>query len=104
MDRRPRARSTHLAAAGVLLGASAWLLGGCAADAELAQDVHDVGIADFSRPIQGPVPEVVATPLPDVEPPSVTQVDNVTELGDGTKIEKKAVEITAVDQIGKSVV
>ena len=97
MDRRPRARSTHLAAAGVLLGASAWLLGGCAADAELAQDVHDVGIADFSRPIQGPVPEVVATPLPDVEPPSVTQVDNVTELGDGTKVERKAVEITAVD-------
>lgn len=97
MERRSRARSTHLAAAGVLVGAAAWLLAGCATDAELSQDVRDVGIADFSRPIQGPVPEVVATPLPDVEPPSVTQVDHVTEFGDGSKVERKAVEITAVD-------
>lgn len=97
MDRRLRARTTRLAAAGVLLGTAAWLLPGCASDAERAQEVREVGVADFSRPIQGPVPEVVATPLPDVEPPSVTQVDRVTEFDDGTKVEKKAVEITAVD-------
>ena len=85
------AASLGLAAAVVALGAA------CATAPEREQQVRDVGIDAFSRPIDGPVPEVVATPLPDVEPPSVTEIDHVTELSDGTKVETKATEVTAVD-------
>ena len=92
--RGPAPRRAFATLAAALLAA---LASGCVGGAEHEQQVRDVGVADFSRPIQGPVPEVVATPLADVEPPSVTAVDNVTELGDGTRIERKAEEITAVD-------
>jgi hypothetical protein len=92
--RGPAPRRAFATAAAALLVAAA---SGCVGGAEHEQQVRDVGVADFSRPIQGPVPEVVATPLADVEPPSVTTVDSVTELGDGTRIERKAEEITAVD-------
>ncbi len=85
------AASLGLAAAVVALGAA------CATAPEREQQVRDVGIDAFSRPIDGPAPEVVATPLPDVEPPSVTEIDHVTELSDGTKVETKATEVTAVD-------
>ncbi|MBM4099944.1 MAG: hypothetical protein FJ260_08330 [Planctomycetes bacterium] len=94
----PRKAIAALAVALLVLAAP-----GCVGGAEHEQQVRDVGVADFSRPIEGPVPEVVATPLADVEPPSVTAVDNVTEFGDGTRIERKAEEITAVDPASQKV-
>lgn len=81
---------------GVAIGCLA-ALAACAASPEHEQRIRDVDIEAFSRPLDGPVPEVVATPLPDVEPPSVTEIDHVTELSDGTKVETKATEVTAVD-------
>ena len=69
----------------------------CSATPEHEQQVRDVGVEAFSRPIEGQPPEVIATPLADVEPPSVTNIDHVTELSDGTRVETKAVEVTAVD-------
>jgi hypothetical protein len=71
--------------------------GGCTGSPELTQDVHDVEIDAFSRVPTGVIPEVVATPMPDVEPPSVTEIDHTVETADGAKFDRKAEEITAVD-------
>ena len=97
-DRRPW-RSTSAPCSTLVAGAFAVAIGvgGCSSSPELTQDVRDVGIAAFSKPPKGPMPEVVATPMPDVEPPSVTEIDHSVETADGTRFERKSEAITAVD-------
>ena len=96
----PRRRRSPSAFRRFLAACAAWTLlgtGGCTGSPELKQDVHDVGIDAFSRVPTGAIPEVVATPMPDVEPPSVTEIDHSVETADGTKFDRKAEEITAID-------
>ena len=69
----------------------------CSSSPELSQEVRDVGIDAFSRAPAGPMPEVVATPLPDVEPPSVTTVETEVTLPNGTTVVRREEAITAVD-------
>lgn len=85
-------RALRAAALAAVLAAA-----GCITGAEHEQRIHDVGIESFSRPVEGEVPEVVATPMPDVEDPKVVRNDDVDTAGDGTAIERKSTEITAVD-------
>lgn len=70
---------------------------GCETSPELAQEIRDVDLAAFSRPVSGPAPEVVATPLPDVEPPSVTEIEKDVTLPNGTTITRREEAISAVD-------
>ena len=69
----------------------------CSTGPQHEQQVRDVGLGEFSRPIEGDVPEVVATPMPDVEEPKVVRNDDVVTSDDGTAVERKSTEITAVD-------
>ena len=70
---------------------------GCAPSPELEQTVHDVDISAFSAPLQGPLPEVVATPMPEVEPPAVADVERTVTLADGSKVIRKEEVITGID-------
>ncbi len=79
------------------LAVAAVAAAGCAGGPEHEQQVHDVGIDAFSHPIEGAVPEVVATPMPDVEDPKVVRNDDVDTGSDGTTVERTSTEITAVD-------
>jgi len=70
---------------------------GCTPSPEVEQTVRDVDISAFSAPPKGPLPEVVSTPLPQVEPPGVTDIERTVTLADGTKVIRKEEVITAVD-------
>lgn len=70
---------------------------GCAPTPELEQTVHDVDISAFSAPLQGPLPEVVATPMPEVEPPAVADIERTVTLADGSKVIRKEEVITGID-------
>ena len=70
---------------------------GCTPSPEVEQTVRDVDISAFSAPPMGPLPEVVATPLPQVEPPGVTEIERTVTLADGTKVIRKEEIVTAVD-------
>ncbi|MEI6474126.1 MAG: hypothetical protein WCO75_01920 [Planctomycetota bacterium] len=70
---------------------------GCTPSPEVEQTVRDVDISAFSAPPKGPLPEVVSTPLPQVEPPGVTDIEHTVTLADGTKVIRKEEVITAVD-------
>jgi DNA-binding TFAR19-related protein (PDSD5 family) len=89
---RAVARVARFAGLAALAGAV-----GCASDAELSQDVREVGIDAFSQPIDGPVPEVVATPMADVQDPTVEVTSESTQAGDGSLVERKETRVTAVD-------
>lgn len=98
MDRPARrsipalATAVRAAAAGALLGLAA-----CVGAAETGQSVRDVGIEAFSGSLEGPVPEVVATPMPDVADPTVEQVDSETDDGAGGTVRTRDTKVTALD-------
>jgi len=88
--------ATRLAPA-ALCGVVALWGGGCGTTSELEQNVKDVDIAAFSTPPTDHVPEVVATPLAEVEPPSTTDFEHVTTLADGTKVTRAVEAVSAMD-------
>ena len=93
MDGSGLASSALRAVAALALAAAA----GCITGAEGERQVRDVGLESFSTPPRDEVPEVVATPMPDVEEPKVVRNDDVDTAEDGTAVERKSTEITAVD-------
>ena len=83
-------------AAWILL-ASLAVLAACAptrVPAEDGREVRDIGISSFSDPAAGKGIEVVATPMPDVEPPSTREVTETDVLADGTAIVRRTEEVT----------
>jgi hypothetical protein len=75
-------------------------LAGCAptrVPAEDGREVRDIGISSFSDPAAGKGIEVVATPMPDVEPPSTREVTETDVLADGTEIVRRSEEVTALN-------
>ncbi|MFM8699478.1 MAG: hypothetical protein ACKOF7_12650, partial [Phycisphaerales bacterium] len=93
---RPRVAAWTTLAACALLAA----LAGCAptrVPAEDGREVRDIGISSFSDPAAGKGIEVVATPMPDVEPPSTREVTETDVLADGTAIVRRSEEVTALN-------
>lgn len=93
MEARTHAWRRMGAAALAALGA---LASGCGS-AQEKQDVRQVDLAAFATPPTGPMPEVVEIPLPDIEPPSTTEVTETTDLPGGTKRTERMERLTAVD-------
>ena len=94
---RPRPIDTlcRVLAAIAVLGTMGVL--GCTPSPEVEQTVRDVDISAFSAPPMGPLPAVVSTPLPQVEPPGVTEIEHTVTLADGTKVIRKEEVVTAAD-------
>ena len=98
MDRPARrplsvpAKAARAAAVGLLAGLAA-----CVGASEHDQSVREVGLEAFSRPLEGAVPEVVATPMPNVAEPTVEQVESETDDGTGGTVMRRETRVTALD-------